>query len=160
MREFSVTGNLGADAEVLTDRNGGNFIRFRLANHEFGDAENETRWYDVTMFSVPRISSFLKKGTGVRVVGDYKDSIYQSDKYGAQINRNITAYKIDFWNSGKREEQDGNAQASAQPAQAAPVQPATAEKPKAPKAAKAAKPAPAPAPENVMPNTADDELPF
>lgn len=154
MREFTVTGNLGADAEVLTDKNGGNYIRFRLANHEFGDAENETRWFDVTMFSVPRISQFLKKGTGVRVIGDYKDSVYQSEKYGTQINRNITAFKVDFWNSGKRDEGEQPAQATPAPAEQVPV---AAEKPKAPKATKATKTAPAPA----APATeGEDDLPF
>lgn len=156
MREFTVTGNLGADAEVLTDKNGGNYIRFRLANHEFGDAENETRWFDVTMFSVPRISSFLKKGTGVRVIGDYKDSVYQSEKYGTQINRNITAFKVDFWNSGKREEGE-QAEAKPAPAEQAPV---AAEKPKTPKATKASKTATAPAAPVMPAEGGEDDLPF
>lgn len=107
MRETYVTGNLAADAEVLTSKNGENYLRFRLGNREFGDAENETRWYDVTMFSVPKIAQYLKKGTGVRVLGDYKDSIYNSEKYGPQINRNITAFKIDFWSGrGKKDENE------------------------------------------------------
>lgn len=154
MREFSVTGNLGADAEVLTDKNGSNYIRFRLANHEFGDQENETRWFDVTMFSVPRISSFLKKGTGVRVIGDYRDSVYESEKYGTQINRNITAFKIDFWNSGKRE--DGEQQTESKTVAAKPAQVA-AEKPKAPKAAKAQS---APAAPTMPAEGSEDDLPF
>jgi single-stranded DNA-binding protein len=157
MREFSVTGNLGADAEVLTDKNGSNYIRFRLANHEFGDQENETRWFDVTMFSVPRISSFLKKGTGVRVIGDYKDSVYESEKYGTQINRNITAFKIDFWNSGKRE--DGEQQSESKTAETKPA-PVAAEKPKATKSSKAAKAESVPAAPTMPAEGGEDDLPF
>lgn len=157
MREFSVTGNLGADAEILTDKNGSNYIRFRLANHEFGDPENETRWFDVTMFSVPRISSFLKKGTGVRVIGDYRDSTYQSDKYGIQINRNITAFKIDFWNNGRRE--DSEEQTTPKTAEAKPA-PVATEKPKAPKSSKVAKEESAPAAPTMPAEGGEDDLPF
>ena len=151
MREFHITGNLGANPEILTDKNGGSYVRLRVANHEFGDPENETRWFDVAMFSVPPIISHLKKGSGVRVIGDYKDSIYTSDKYGAQINRNITAFKIDFWNGGMKKEEGQDANATAAPA--------TAEKPKSPKA-KAAKAAPAPAEPAQPALGADDDLPF
>ena len=164
MREFHITGNLGANPEILTDKNGGSYVRLRVANHEFGDPENETRWFDVAMFSVPPIISHLKKGSGVRVIGDYKDSIYTSDKYGVQINRNITAFKIDFWNGGmkKEEGQDANATAAPAPqpqAAAQPAEPATAEKPKSPKA-KTAKAAPAPAEPAQPALGADDDLPF
>lgn len=157
MREFSVTGNLGADAEVLTDKNGSNYLRFRLANHEFGDSENETRWFDVTMFNIPRISQYLKKGTGVRVIGDYKDSVYQSEKYGALINRNITAFKVDFWNGGKREE--GEQQSQTKSTEETPAKVET-EAPKAEKTAKTAAAHVAPASSVVMPEGSDDELPF
>ena len=101
MREITVTGNLAADAEVLQTKNGENYLRFRVGNHEFGDEKDETRWFDVTMFIIPKISQFLKKGTGVRVIGDYKDSTYESEKYGTIIKRDIIAYKVDFWSSGK-----------------------------------------------------------
>lgn len=154
MREISITGNLAADAEILTDKNGGNYIRFRMANREFSDPENETRWFDVTMFTIPRISQFLKKGAGVRVYGEYKDSLYQNDKYGAQINRNITAFKVDFWNgNGKRDEQDRSAQQKPQEAVTPKPEKDKVQKVTTTKAAKSTS-------SFVAPIGSDDDLPF
>ena len=139
MREIEVSGNLGADPEVLTTKNGENYVRMRLASHEFGDDEGETRWFDVVMFQTPKILPHLKKGSGIRIQGDYKDTIFNSDKYGPQINRSVIAYKIDFWSSGKREEQSENKTTSTvqtpevkvEPVKASPAGPKSPAKPKA-----------------------------
>lgn len=156
MREMQVEGNLADAPQVLTGKDGRNYVRFRMGNREYGDPENETTWISVTMFDVPSIIQHLKKGSCVRVYGKYKDSIYQNEKYGPQIDRSITASLIDFgkFNSNKPNGEGQPAQ-TAEPAPAAA--PAPAETPKATagkkKAAKA-EPAPAPAP------AADDDLPF
>lgn len=157
MREISVTGNLAADAEVLQTKNGENYLRFRMGNHEFGDDKEDTRWFDVTMFNIPKIAQFLKKGTGVRVIGDYKDSTYESEKYGTVINRNITAFKVDFWSSGKNNSDAPKAEAEKTEAPAAPVaaKPAKAQS----KKTTATKDS-LPFGDSPEPMPADDDLPF
>lgn len=156
IRKIQIAGNLAADPEILTDKNGTNYMRIRVGNRIFGDAENDTHWYDVTMFSVPRIAQHLKKGSGVIVGGTYKDSIYSSEKYGPQINRNITADYIEFWNTGQKREE--GAQAPEQKPAAAPANtPAAEAKPKASKA-KATKAASYSVPP--APTVDNDDLPF
>ena len=157
MREIQVEGNLADAPQILTGSDGSNYVRFRIGNREFGDAENETKWFSVVMFSVPSIIKHLKKGSCVRVYGKYKDSIYESEKYGPQIDRNITASLVDFGRfsgNGNREDADGS-QAQATPA-------ATASAPKAAtpkrKTSKTETPDPAPAPTYAA--STDDDLPF
>ena len=158
MREIQVEGNLADAPQILTGSDGSNYVRFRIGNREFGDAENETKWFSVVMFSVPSIIKHLKKGSCVRVYGKYKDSIYESEKYGPQIDRNITASLVDFGRfsgNGNREDVDGS-QTQATPAAA------TASAPKAAtpkrKTSKTETPDPAPAPTYAA--STDDDLPF
>lgn len=139
MRKIEVSGNLGTDPEVLTTKNGENYVRMRLASHEFGDDEGETRWFDIVMFQPNKLIPYLKKGSRVWVEGRYKDTIFNSDKYGPQINRSIIASDIDFWGSGKREEETENKATSAvqkpevkvEPVKASPAGPKSPAKPKA-----------------------------
>lgn len=154
MREMQVEGNLADAPQVLTGKDGKNYVRFRMGNREYGDPENETTWISVTMFDVPSIIQHLKKGSCVRVYGKYKDSIYQNEKYGPQIDRSITASLIDFgkFNSTKQNGEGQPAQATEPTPVIEPVEVPKSATPKK-KAAKA-EPAPAPAP------AADDDLPF
>lgn len=164
MREIQVEGNLADAPQILTGTDGSNYVRFRIGNHEFGDAENETKWFSVVMFSVPTIIQHLKKGSCVRVYGKYKDSIYENEKYGPQIDRSIVASLIDFGKfsgNGNKENADG-AQAQTAPATTPAASPAEAPKASTPKrkTTKAPATAPAPAPAPTYEASADDDLPF
>ena len=156
MRTITVTGNLAADPEILTRPDGTNYTKLRIGNHEYSDGKDgDTRWFTVFYERTDGIVNALKKGSGVLVVGDYKDNIYQSPTKGADIDRIVSALKIDFYSSGAK--RDDNQQAPTQ--QAAQPQPTPTQqaetKPTTKKTTKAAAPAPAPpAPDGV------DDLPF
>ena len=148
MRTITVTGNLAADPEILTRPDGTNYTKLRIGNHEYSDGKDgNTKWFTAFYDRTDGIVNALKKGSGVLVIGDYKDSLYQSQTRGADIDRIISAFKIDFFSSGTKRD---DAQQPQQQQQAEPAE----TKPAAKKATKAATPPPAPTGDGV------DDLPF
>ena len=156
MRTIIVTGNLAADPAILTKQDGTNYTKLRIGNHEFSDGKDgNTKWFTVFYPRTDGIINVLKKGSGVLVMGDYTDNIYQSQSRGADIDRIITAHKIDFFSTGTKRDDSQQAQQS-QGTTVSPTPTPTETKPVATKktAAKAPTPPPAPAADGV------DDLPF
>ena len=152
MRTITVTGNLAADPEILTRTDGTNYTKLRIGNHEYSDGKDgNTKWFTAFYGRTDGIVNALKKGSGVLVMGDYADNIYQSQTKGTDIDRIISAFKIDFFSTGSK--RDDNQQPQHVP-DASPT-PAAAEAKAAPKKpAKAATPPQAPVTDGV------DDLPF
>lgn len=152
IRTITIDGFLGTAPEVKTTSNGREFTTFRVANHAYGDAENVTYWFSVTVWEagLQKFCQSLKKGSAVIITGDYNDRTYKSNVTGTdEIGRDIRATAIHFPTVGRREDdsqagQTAPATPQEAPAQASPAKPAVA------KAAPAA-----PAPEG-----GDDDLPF
>ncbi|MBP5722987.1 MAG: single-stranded DNA-binding protein [Bacteroidales bacterium] len=146
MRTIIVSGNLAADPEILSRPDGTNYTKLRIGNHEYSDGKDgATKWFTAFYGRTDGIINALKKGSGVVVMGDYQDNIYQSQTKGADIDRIISAYKIDFFSTGKRDDsQPGQPQAA--PVAAPEAKPAKKGSTKAP--------TPAPQPDGV------DDLPF
>lgn len=157
MRLITVTGNLAADPEILTKPDGKNYTKLRLGNHEYADGKDgNTKWFTVFYDRTDGIINALKKGSGVLVVGDYKDNIYQSPTKGTDIDRIVSAVKVDFYSTGSKRDDNQQAPTQQQVPQPQPAPTQQAEtKPTAKKTTKAAAPAPAqPVPDGV------DDLPF
>ena len=103
MRNITVSGNLATDPEILTRGDGSNYTKFRIGNHEFSDGKDgDTKWFTVFYPRTDGIVNVLKKGSGVVVIGDYTDSVYNSPTRGAGVDRTISAFKIDFFSSGAK----------------------------------------------------------
>lgn len=159
MRKMIVSGHLGNDPEVKTTNRGTKYTTFRIANHEYTDAEGVTYWFTVTVWE-PTLQNFcksLKKGSLVYVDGEYTDRTYTSNKTGqVDVGRDLRATAIYFGQGGGKRDEDTNTEPADVP-ETAPVQEAVTPKPAKP--AKATKSAPAPE----MPpadNGGDDDLPF
>jgi single-stranded DNA-binding protein len=158
MRTIIVTGNLAADPAILTKQDGTNYTKLRIGNHEYSDGKDgNTKWFTVFYPRTDGIINALKKGSGVLVMGDYADNIYQSQTRGADIDRIITAHKIDFFSTGTKHDdsqqpQQGQGKTVSTDTAPAPAEtkPATAKK----STAKVPTPPPAPAADGV------DDLPF
>lgn len=110
MRQIMITGRLGSDAEIKQTKQGQNYISFRIANNEYGDAENDTHWYRVTSFNnrYVNMSKYLKKGSAVIIIGDYKDELYQNNEGRCMISRDIVANVINFNETSPRQDNNGN----------------------------------------------------
>ena len=158
MRTITVTGNLAADPEILTRQDGTNYTKLRIGNHEYSDGKDgNTKWFTAFYPRTDGIINALKKGSGVLVMGDYADNIYQSQTRGTDIDRIISAYKIDFFSTGtKRDDNQQPRLAPAPVASPAPTPTPAENKPTATKktTSKAPTPPTAPAADGV------DDLPF
>jgi single-stranded DNA-binding protein len=158
MRMITVSGNLAADPEILTKQDGSNYTKLRIGNHEYSDGKDgNTKWFTVFYPRTDGIVNALKKGSGVIAIGDYSDNIYNSQTRGADIDRIISAYKLDFFSTGtKRDDNQQPRQATAQTPSLSPT-PTPAE----PKPATAKKPTPkAPTPPTAPAGDGVDDLPF
>lgn len=118
IRRIEIDGFLGTNPEVKTTSNGHQYTTFRVANRVYGDAENVTYWFSVTVWDsgLQKFCQSLKKGSAVVILGNYTDRTYKSNVTGMdEISRDIRAISIDFPSVGRRED-------DAQTAQTAPAQ--------------------------------------
>ena len=118
IRRIEIDGFLGTNPEVKTTSNGHQYTTFRVANRVYGDAENVTYWFSVTVWDsgLQKFCQSLKKGSAVVVLGNYTDRTYKSNVTGMdEISRDIRAISIDFPSVGRRDD-------DTQTAQTAPVQ--------------------------------------
>ena len=100
MREITVSGHLAADPEMKSGNNG-QWWKFRIGNNEYGDEKDAngksiTSWYSVLSFVNKPILAKMKKGSFVKVSGDYSDKIYVGQNGQSYIDRTIIAYDIKF----------------------------------------------------------------
>lgn len=153
-RKIFIDGHLGMNPEEKTTTNGTKYVTFRLANHCYGDAEDVTYWFTVTVWDAALqkwCMNNLKKGSFVEVYGQYTDRVYVSNKTNqAEIGRDITARDVAFCGAPRRED-------DAQAGQTAPAQAAPESAPVPEAGAPKAQPMPE-AP--VADAPADDDLPF
>ena len=167
MKQITLDGRLGGDAEVKKTNTGKDYVRFDIANDSFVDGANKTEWFSVTCFDpfvVAKRSDYLKKGRYVIVQGAWKSEV-ASNKGTIYLNHYVTANNIEFPSIGTKKENSNEVQVStftggttsagvsaarAQEAQQAPVQ----------------QPTPAPQPQVAVSQASpagwnnDDDLPF
>ena len=113
IRRIEIDGFLGTNPEVKTTSNGHQYTTFRVANRVYGDAENVTYWFSVTVWDsgLQKFCQSLKKGSAVVVLGNYTDRTYKSNVTGMdEISRDIRAISIDFPSVGRREDDTQTAQ--------------------------------------------------
>ncbi|MCD8207743.1 MAG: single-stranded DNA-binding protein [Bacteroidales bacterium] len=110
MRNLIVSGRVVADAELKTTTDGGEYISFRLVNHEYDkrgadDKKEDTYWFSVTASSsFKNIAPYLKKGKLINIVGRYTDSIWARNDGTNEISRNLRALDIAFVEGSKEGE--------------------------------------------------------
>ena len=114
MQLHLVDGRLGKDAEVKTDKNGRNYVRFSLANRVFKGGENETVWYDVYSYNVNQ-APYLKKGEPVIVSGTLSVDTRIGANSVVYTNLTLRADKVDFVTNNKSEDNGTQVTTVAQP---------------------------------------------
>lgn len=102
MRISELVGRLGADAELKTSKNGGQFVTMRVASNEFFGGENTTTWVSVIWHGdrAVKMAEYMKKGSQVFVVGKPKATIYTTKSGEAAIDETIYADSVDFVGGG------------------------------------------------------------
>lgn len=155
MRELTLTGRVGSDAQVKVTSKGKPYLEFRFANNEFGDAEGTTFWVRVVSYNnaLINLAQYYTKGKSLIVTGSYKNNTYTDKSNNIVIGNEIVATAIYFNGvGGGGEHENSTAQTPAAEAPKPEATPAADAAPKH-KAAKAAK-------AEVPMNSDADDLPF
>lgn len=94
-----VAGNLGKDPEVRFTPNGQKVTTFNIAVNQRKNKEEVTIWVRITVWGdrLDKIISYLKKGSGVIVIGRLNPPTTYVDKEGrTQVTLEVTAEMIEF----------------------------------------------------------------
>ena len=89
LQKIDLIGNLVADAEVRTGKDGSEYVGFRLAASEFSGEEKNTTFYEVT-WAKSGVLEVLKKGQQVFVSGRLSLSVNLKDDK-AYLNARVKA---------------------------------------------------------------------
>ena len=93
-------GRLGADAELRTAQNGGQFYSMRVATDDFKNGENSTVWVNVRI-GVERAGKMkFTKGSHILVTGTLRASTYQTKAGETAISLDVMADSISYVRSG------------------------------------------------------------
>ena len=126
MATIIVTGRLGRDAELRQTANGKQFLSFSMAEDVRENKDTRrTDWYSVSTMQQQYLGEFAKyltKGKPIEVIGDIKISTYTRRDGGVDIDRNVRACKINFIDSGRREDEQQGATNGVQTSQTKPTQ--------------------------------------
>lgn len=163
MRQITIDGRLGRDAEVSTGKDGRQYIKFSVANTLFKDGEEKTEWFDITSFDsfiVNKKVKALTKGSYVIVTGSWETDTNVSPKDNQlYINHRVIANSVDVPKLGKSQS-DGATVAATPTVQVPSVPTPSVETPtiNIPSLESRLNNTPAPAAPQV--DEADDDLPF
>lgn len=89
LQKIDLIGNLVADAEIRSVKEGGEYIAFRVAVSEHSGEEKNTTYYEVTC-SKSGVIEYLKKGQQVFVSGRLSLSVYVKEDKG-YLNAKVKA---------------------------------------------------------------------
>lgn len=110
-----IAGRLGRDPEVRFTPSGQKVTSFTVATNHRKGKEDVTVWVRVTVWGerLDKVISYLKKGSGVIVIGKMNPPSSYVDKEGrTQFSLEVTAEMIEFSPFGKEDRQEAGAGAS------------------------------------------------
>ena len=106
MKQISLDGRLGKDAEITTTSGGTRYVKFSLCNSSYDHGKEQSEWFDVISYSpyiIDKISKNLTKGRYVLVTGAFKAEV--AIKGGKVfLNQYVTANNIEFLRTGVKKE--------------------------------------------------------
>lgn len=92
MNSITVTGRLGADAELKYLANGTALASFSIAETQHDKGEKTTVWYSCSIFGAraENAARWLKKGDAVTVVGEFSVTVKPEKTY---LNIKVDRYQ-------------------------------------------------------------------
>lgn len=114
MKQITLDGRLGMDAELKKTNTGKDYVRFSIANDSFVDGANKTEWFDVTCFDpyvVTKKKDYLKKGRYAIIQGTWKSEVTTRNGQ-IYLNHYITANNIELPSFGTKKEGGNEVQVS------------------------------------------------
>lgn len=112
MKDITITGRIGKNAEVITSKTGIKWVKFSVAVNEYRNKENKTYWFDVNMameLVSDKLLQSLTKGRIVVVTGDMDLENLVTAKNGKMyVNLRMRGYSVHFISTGTQSNKDGN----------------------------------------------------
>ncbi len=108
MNIVQVAGHLGADPEERVTPSGQKVVTLRIAANSRKSGKDETIWWRVTIWGdrFDRMLSYLKKGSGIIVIGEMnKPEVYNDRNGNPQVSLELTAEVIRFSPFGRSQGQ-------------------------------------------------------
>lgn len=107
MINVNFVGRLGADAEVLTSKNGNEFLSMRVATDDYSNGERGTQWLRVRYSNpvVAKVKGYMTKGKMVHVFGTLSASTYVNKNGETVISFDVMADRVSFVSVGSGGEQ-------------------------------------------------------
>jgi single-strand DNA-binding protein len=83
MKNVTIAGGLGKDADLRTTQNGDKVLGFSVAVDDRNGKEKTTIWFDCSLFGkrAEALAQYLTKGTRVAVSGDLGKREYEGKTY-------------------------------------------------------------------------------
>ena len=116
MKNITIAGRLGGDAEVKHTNSGDSVTQFTVAvdsrEKKDGEYKKTTEWFSVSLWGKrgESLARFLEKGTHVCVSGDLSVRSYQAKDGTLRAGLSVKASEITLQGGGKQRE-DGNSSA-------------------------------------------------
>ena len=87
MKNISIAGTVGKDAETRTTQGGSNVTSWSIAVNGFANGEKTTDWFDVSMWGKrgEQAKQFATKGAKMAVSGEFSTREYNGKTY-LQLN--------------------------------------------------------------------------
>ena len=87
MKNISIAGTVGKDAETRTTQGGSNVTSWSIAVNGFANGEKTTDWFDVSMWGKrgEQAKQFATKGSKLAVSGEFSTREYNGKTY-LQVN--------------------------------------------------------------------------
>lgn len=116
MNYVQIAGHLGKDPEVRFTPDQKKVTSFSVATKKRKKGEDITVWYRVTIWGdqFDKMMPYLKKGSGVLVVGDLEARMYTDKEGRPQISLEITAWNISFSPFGKGSSEGSSSSSSSE----------------------------------------------
>lgn len=106
MKQLSIAGRIGRDAEMRQLQNGTSVCRFTVAVDSRKGQEKVTTWISCTIFGkrAEALHRFLTKGTTVAAVGDAEVRTYQAKDGAHRAELGLVVSEITLLGGGQRNE--------------------------------------------------------
>jgi single-strand DNA-binding protein len=111
MKNITIAGGLGKDADLRTMQGGDKVLSFSVAVDDRNGKEKTTLWFDCSLFGkrAEALSQYLTKGTRVCVCGDLGTREHNGKTY-----LTVKADQVTLMGGGKPREDQGGAPAGRQ----------------------------------------------
>lgn len=107
MKQITIAGRIGKDAEIRQTQGGTAVCKFSVATDQKRNGEKVTTWFDVSIFGKrgEALGQYLRKGSSVVVAGDLDARTYQANDGSTRLALGVVASEVTLLGGGQRDEQ-------------------------------------------------------